>query len=210
MQILEKLLIGILLGMIFPILGFLAGWWGMLPFLPERLLVFSTLLGLSLGLLVDAVYLRKWVSRAYDLDLKVWMVVYLFYAIGMFGLFMGVPVFHLILALPAGLFIGSKLAHQDASLTELKPVTRKTCLFTTAVLAVVCTLSAAIALIDPYTASSLQGMFGLPFEITRGMLVELIVVGGITMLGTQWLVVSLLIRLTYAWWSKGKISFSIL
>jgi hypothetical protein len=199
MKIIEKVLIGIILGAIFPILGFLAVWWGTFAFLPERWIFPLASIGLLIGILVDVAFLRRWVGSAYSIDLKIWMAVYLFYSIGMFGFFMGVPVFNLILAVPVGLFIGSKLAHQTTPQDEARRLHRNTCIFTTSILAVVCVVSAAIALVDPYTSLGLQGMLGLQFEVTRWMLVGVIVIGGLALLLLQWGLTDKVIDLTYAW-----------
>jgi hypothetical protein len=199
MRIIEKMLIGIILGAIFPILGFLAVWWGTFAFLPDRLVFLIASIGLFIGILVDAVFLRRWVGSAYSINLKIWMAVYLFYSIGMFGFFMGVPVFNLILAVPAGLFIGSKLAHQTADQDEVRRMNRNTCIYTTSILAAVCVVSAVIALVDPYTGLGLQGMLGLQFEVTRWMLAGVIVIGGMALLLLQWGITGKVIDLAYAW-----------
>lgn len=198
MRIIEKVLIGTVLGAIFPIVGFLALWWGTLAFLPDKLLLLVACVGLLLGILVDVIYLRKWVGMAYSIKLKIWMAIYLFYSIGLFGFFMGIPVFNLILAVPAGLFIGSKLARQTADPGEARRMNRNACLFTTGVLAAVCVLSAVIALVDPYTGLDLQRMLGLPFEVTRWMLAGAIAMGGTALLILQWGITGKVIHLTYS------------
>jgi hypothetical protein len=126
------------------------------------------------------------------------MAVYLFYSIGMFGFFMGVPVFNVILAVPAGLLIGSKLARQTADHDEVRRMNRNTCVFTTGVLAAVCVISAVIALVDPYTSLDLQRMLGLQFEVTRLMLAGVIAIGGIALLLLQWGITGKVIHLTCA------------
>jgi hypothetical protein len=198
MKIIENFLIGAVLSAIFPILGFLAGWWGTFTFMPDRLIFLMASAGLLIGIMVDVVFLKRWVGSAYSINLKIWMAVYLFYSIGMLGFFMGVPVFNLLLAVPAGLFIGSKLAHQRADYNEVRRMSRNTCIFTTGVLAAVCVTSAVIAWVDPYTSLNLQGMLGLQFEVTRWMLAGVIVVGGIALLCLQWGITGQVIRLTHA------------
>jgi hypothetical protein len=203
-QILDKLLPGLCLGLIFPILGFLTGWWLTFSFLSDVMTAIAALSGLLIGLLVDLIFLKKWVEKAYVIDLKVWMAVYLFYAIGMFGFFMGVPVFHVLLAIPAGLFMGTRLALRAAGQPEVRRMTRVTCIFTTLVLALICGMSALVALVDPYTAGSIQHMLGLPFEVTRAMLVGIIVVGGAILLTLQWVITGLAINLTYKWRTQRR------
>ncbi len=198
MRRIERVLIGAILGPVFPILGFLAIWWGTFAFLPDMLIFLTASIGLLIGIVVDVAYLKRWVNSAYSFNMKIWMAVYLFYSIGMFGFFMGVPVFNVILAVPAGLFVGSKLARQTADRDEAGQMYRNTCVFTTGVLAAVCVISAVIALVDPYTSVDLQNMLGLRFEVTRWMLAGIIVVGGTALLLLQWRLTGKVIYLTYA------------
>ena len=204
MRIFEKVLFGIILGAIAPILGFLAGWWGALAFMPERLIFFGAIVGLLIGILVDIVCLGRWIRNAYLIHLKIWMAVYLFYSIGMFGFFMGVPIFNVLLGISAGMFVGSKLARQAADREDVKRMNRNTCIFTTGILAIVCVLSAVVALVDPYTSSNIQGMLGLPFVVTREMLVAIIAIGGIALLLLQWGITGTTITLTYTYQTNSN------
>lgn len=107
---------------------------------------------------------------------------------------MGVPVVNVGLAIPAGAFIGRKLAHQSASSDTEKQLTLKTNLFTTGVMAFICASSAFLALRDPTTAANLEGMLRLNFEVTQGMIITLIAVGGLALLGLHWWLVAVTIR----------------
>jgi hypothetical protein len=197
MRLIEKALIGVSLGITFPVIGFIIGWWSTFSFLPDRLILLSALAGLLVGIIVDCIFLKKWVNQAYICDLKFWMAIYLFYSICVFGFFMGVPVFQLVLAFPAGLYIGSRLAHCGAVPGEVINIKRRTCIFTTAVLSVLCAASAVLALTDPYTSANLQGMLGLHFEVTRPMLVALVAFGGTVLLALQWVVTGTVITRTH-------------
>jgi hypothetical protein len=198
MKTIEKVLIGTILGAIFPITGFIAVWWGIFAISPDRIPFQLSFIGLLIGILVDAVYLKRWVGGAYSINLKIWMAVYLFYSIGMLGFFMGVPIFNVILAVPAGMFMGGRVARQTADSEEVRRMKRNTCVFTTAVLAGVCCISAFVALVDPNTGSELQSMLGLHFEVTRSMLAGLIVMGGISLLFMQWWITGKTTIRTYA------------
>jgi hypothetical protein len=187
----EVWFLGALLGAVLPIVGLLAGWWGSVPLLPERYIPFAAAGGVLAGVLVDVLWLRRWVRRAYALDLRIWAAVYLFYSVCLLGFFMGVPVFHVALGVPAGLLIGGRLAREMAPPARVRRTIRRASAFTVAVLAVVCAASAAVALIDPYTGSSLQGMLGLRFEVTRAMIVAIVVVGGALLLVAQWWITAL-------------------
>jgi hypothetical protein len=99
---------------------------------------------------------------------------------------MGVPVIHAALAVPAGFVVGSRLAADNAGRQPARKMAWRAAWFTTGVLAMVCAASACIALADPYTAGNLRGMLGLGFEVTRGMIIGLILVGGTALLLTCW------------------------
>jgi hypothetical protein len=146
------------------------------------------------GILADVFLLKKLLDRRPSLPL--WGTIHIFYSIGIFGFFMGVPVFNTALAIPAGLVIGSRLAADHADSQQVRKAARRTAWFTTGVLALICAASAFIALTDPYTAGSLEGMLGLDFEITRGMLIALILAGGAVLLAACWVLTVASVRLT--------------
>ncbi|MCL4785383.1 MAG: hypothetical protein KJ070_01115 [Verrucomicrobia bacterium] len=186
MRRIENGAVGIVFGAV-PVIGcFLAGWWGSLPLVPESRIWQFALAGLLLGILVDVIFLRGWVRRAYSMKPWVWKAVYLFYSIGMLGFFMGVPVFNVLLALPAGVFVARWLAHSGADSTHMQKVARQVAVFTVSILGLVCVASGAIALVNRSTASDLQGMLGLQFQVTPMMIVGVILGGGAMVLALDW------------------------
>lgn len=186
MKKMEVAIIGILLGAVPVIACFLAGWWISLPHVPESQVFMWALAGLFTGLFVDAIFLKGWIRRAYSMNPLFWMFVYIFYSLGMFGFFMGVPIFNVLLALPAGFFIGGRLVHNGSNPINVKKTARYCAVFTTGVLAVICVPSALIALASPSTAADLKGMLSLPFPVTHGMVISIILGGGILILIFQW------------------------
>ena len=186
MRKIENAAIAIALGAVPVIACFLAGWWISVPLVPESRLFQFALAGLSMGVLVDVLFLGGWVRRAYSLKTWVWMAVYVFYSVGMLGFFMGVPVFNVILALPAGVFVGRWLAHTGADSTRMQKAARRTAVFTTIILGLVCLVSASVALAARSTASDLQGILGVSFQITPAMILGIILGGGTLILALDW------------------------
>lgn len=186
MKKIESAVLGVTLGAVPVIASFLTGWWGSIHFAPESSIWRYALGGLLFGISVDAIFLGRWVRHAYSIKTWVWMAVYGFYSIGLLGFFMGMPVFNLLLALPAGAFVGRWLAHCGADSAHMQRTAQRTAVFTASVLALVCLTSASIALAAHSTASDLQRMLALPFEVTRWMIVGIIVVGGVVMLTFDW------------------------
>jgi len=174
----------VILAPLAPLAGFLAFWWAAYALLPEFWIPFAVLDGLLAGILVDIFLLKKLLDRC--LSLLLWVVVFLFYSIDIFGFFMGVPVFNVALAILAGHVIGSRLAADNADRQHVHTAAQRTAWFTSGVLALICAASAFIALVTSSTALDLQGMLGLGFEITQNMLIALILIGGITLLALDW------------------------
>jgi hypothetical protein len=201
MKVLERISMGLTIGAIPPIIGLLAGWWGTFAVLPERGVMIAALCGLAAGLVADAVFLRRAMTRADVAPWWLWAGIYIFYAIGGFGFLMGVPMLIPLLGLPAGALIGGRLAREAATENQVRRAAHLASAFTTAVLVIACIASATIALTDPYTAGSLEGMLGLPFEVTTPMIVGLILVGGTALAVVQWLLTSTVVR-----WSHARLS----
>jgi len=184
----DKLLLTCILGAAAPIAGFLAGWWGTFKYLPAALIAAAAFAGLVLGLVLDALFLKKWVPAALVMDLRIWGVIYLFYSVGVFGFFMGVPVFNLLLGVPAGYLMGRRVVVTEAGEGHVQRLGRRTQVFTIVVLGLFCLASAVLALRDPFTAANLQGMFGLEFEVTRIMIWGIILIGGGVLLALEWVI----------------------
>jgi hypothetical protein len=199
MRRIENAAIGIVFGAVPVIACFLAGWWISFPLLPESRIFQGALAGLLLGIIVDVIFLRGWVRRTYSMQTWVWKGVFLFYSVGMFGLFMGVPVFNVILALPAGVFVGWWLAHSGADSTHMQKVARQAAVFTTSILGLVCIASGSFALASHSTASDLQGMLGLQFHVSPVMIVGLILGGGAVMLTLNWWLTLTAVEHAYAY-----------
>jgi hypothetical protein len=195
---LERFLFGLILAPLAPIAGFLSAWWASFSLLPERWIPVGAIAGFLLGVLADIFMLKKLIDRAYQLQAVFWAVVFLFYTVGIFGFFMGVPVFNALLALPAGFVAAAKMAQQKAvDPGRVRQAARRTAWFTTGVLFFVCAASAFIALLSSSTTSDLRGMLRLGFEVTQGMIIGLIFIGGLTLLAVNWVLTLVSLHLSY-------------
>ena len=141
--------------------------------------------------------MKNLLARYHHLSLVFWLSVLLFYAVGLFGLFMGVPIFHVLLAIPAGFVMGGRLAAENSDFPKLRKTTNKTCLVTTGLMALTCAASAFFALASPSTPADLQGMLRLDFSFTPVMLWGLILVGGSILLVVNWALTALSTHLAY-------------
>ena len=199
----EQFALGFILAPLAPIAGLLAFWWASYTLAPEGWIPYLVLSGLALGILADIYILKRLILRAYRLGTVFWLAVLLFYSVGTFGFFMGVPVFNAALAIPAGFVVGGKLAREAVDTVRLRRVSRRACILTTALMALVCAASATVALLSPSTPSDLRGMLGLGFEVTQTMIWGLILIGGAGLLAVNWVLTGLSVHLTHRFLSKA-------
>jgi hypothetical protein len=195
--IIERIVLGLILAPLAPIAGLLGFWWISYAFLPERWIILCAISGLGLGILADIFILKNLVERAYRLNPVFWLAVLLFYSVGTFGFFMGMPVFNAALAIPTGFIVGGKLARETVDSVRLRHASLQACILTTALMTLVCAASAFFALVSPSTPSDLRGMLGLGFEVTPVMILALILVGGAGLLAINWLLTGLAVRFTH-------------
>ena len=199
MKHIETLTRFIVLASLFPIMGLLAGWFIFFKQLPDARILLPAMSGFFLGVFMDVKFLKQWMEQANQISIWIWVLVYLFYAVCIFGFFMGVPLVNLVLGLPAGILFASRLRAAQTPTDEVPASARKCAWFTTLVYLIICIASATIALLDPYTAANLEGMLQLPFHMTSGMIWGLIIIGGTFTGLVQWILTHTVIRRTYQW-----------
>ena len=204
MKKIENWFVGVLIGILPPLIGFLAGWWGTFRYVSERQVFWAAIAGVVIGLVVDGFFLKKWMEKAWTYRIELWILLFVFYSICVFGFFMGVPVFNMFLAIPAGFFMARRIDHSEALKTENRLVVRQTQVLTTLVLAAICATSAFFAWRDPTTGANLEGMFRLQVEVTRSMISGLIIIGGLGLLLINWWLTGKAIDATRKWASKDQ------
>ena len=193
----EILFLGAVFGVIFPILCFLIGWWGGLPILPEETIRYTALAGLLVGVVIDILFLKKWIINAYRMDLKWLVVLYLFYSIGLFGFFMGVPIFNLLLGLFAGFYMGLRVADGKKPHDEAEEIFKKTAFFTSFVLVVVCITSLWLVGTDSSTAANINGMLALSQPLTQQSIMTVSAVGGVVFVVLEFFITRGIARWAY-------------
>ena len=163
----ERLFLMVVIGFMFPILFGLAGWWGSLPFVPEKSIIFFALGGFMLGVLLDMVFLRYWTRNALRLPLVWPALVYMFYSAGMLGFFMGVPAFNVVMGPVGGYYMGMRLRANNSQKDEVERTAKQTGLFAALILAVACAAAMVIAFLDPSLEANISGMFALAEPISK-------------------------------------------
>ncbi len=155
---LENLFLALEFGGIAPIFCFLSGWWGAYLLASENQIPIFALAGLGLGIVIDLLFLGKWVRAAYYVHPLILIAIYLFYSVGIFGFFMGVPVFIIVMGPLAGFYVGRRLSQEKVNVERMNKIIRWTGLFASFVLAVACLAALLLAASEATLAANINGM----------------------------------------------------
>jgi hypothetical protein len=182
----ESIIIGFIMCVVVPACLFVPTWWLSFLFLPEKAVPITALSGLILGALLDVIFIKRWIKRAYTLNPAVLIFLYLLFSLFVFAMFMGVPIFHPLLGIVAGVYMGRKLRYLRADSEQVRYVIKYTALFTACIMCLICVFSATVSLLHPDTPSELKGMLNLTFPVTWPMVVGLIFIGGSFLVAFQY------------------------
>jgi len=170
---------------IFPILFFLIFWWTSIAFTKTiSIIIVTALSGLTIGILANIIFSNKIINKFYDLNYIYLVLILLFYNIGIFGFFMGVPVFNIIPGILSGVYLARK--EITGKIKNKWQNIKIYQLFNTFILFSTCFTSGFIALVDPYTSNSIEEMFNLQFQINNFILYMIIIIGGVILLLIQY------------------------
>jgi hypothetical protein len=175
----ERLFLLLMIGLLPVVVLFLLGWWGSLYITSEENIKFFALGGLMLGLLIDILFLRRWVRKAYSLPVGWFVVFYLFYSVCMFGFFMGMPILNVLIGLVGGYYVGLCLRSANKDKAEVEQAAKRTALFAAGVMAVVCLASWMLAFLEPTIAANVQGMLKLEQALSRERILAYSAFGGV-------------------------------
>jgi len=191
----DRVVSWLVLAPIAPIALLLAGWWGSLPLLHDSPAVGPVALaGLVIGLALDATALRRRMDALFTLSNRSLLLVALFYSIGMYGFFMGFPVFNVAIGTVGGYVAARRAAIMGWPRQRALRDGRRVAITMTWVLGVLCGVTAWLALNEASIGSQVRSMLGLPFVVTRPMVYGIIVVGGTGLLALQYGLTSLTAR----------------
>lgn len=169
-------------------------WWSgyLLGFKDQ--LIGIVFVGLILGIFLCILTFKKFLQRAYNQNKWLLICLYLFYMIGIFGFFMGVPVFNIIPGILAGIYFTRKAIYSNSNMLVFKNLMKRIQIIMAIGLTIICACSAYIALNDPFTGVNIKGMLNLPFDVTQVIIWGIILIGGFTMLIIQFLAIRFINR----------------
>ncbi len=109
-------------------------------FLEEKGIAYWALGGLCVGLIIDVMFVKSWVNRAYQMNSKILAALYIFYSIGVLGFCMGIPILEFPLGMAAGAYAARKMYHTKAGPEEFERSVKKMSIFAAGVMVLICCL----------------------------------------------------------------------
>jgi hypothetical protein len=171
----ESRIVGLAVGIICPLLTFVAFWWSAVALhlyafrLPLSIIITAALTGLSLGCLLDAVFLRRWVRNFYTANAWLMVAVYLGLCVIAVGFCMGMPVGTFLLGLAAGAYAGRRHCHQLIGEARAAAIVRQVAIFAASVTTAAALPIGLLALqSERHLLRSLEGAFGLTRHSLEG------------------------------------------
>lgn len=179
----EKIISGLIIGGLFPsLLGLLSVTvWFFFDKAESRPLIYLTA-GLLTGILIDIQFLKNWMKQRFILP--VWLIasVYVVYNILIYGFFMGFPVVNTFAGIVAGYYFGNRIIHNQIPTEKHPELINKVSGFTGFIMALVCISSGFLAIYHNGAAGMIQNVLNLNFEITKGMIWGIVLVGGMLLI----------------------------
>ncbi|MGA1976603.1 MAG: hypothetical protein ABSG89_01970 [Bacteroidales bacterium] len=183
---LDRIFFNLLFGIAIPLFCFMLSIW--ISFIlktGEKTIIISALISFTAGLVTTLIVWLIIKPDIYRIPVPVLILIYVFYNICILGFFMIVPVFNLAAGALAGYYWVKKISRLNDPNKRGRDV-HKISLFTSTITGLVCLSSAIIALISKSKPEDLRKMFHIRFEITRPLLIVIVVTGGILLVALQY------------------------
>jgi len=156
---------------------------------------YFALAALGMGLVIDIIFLKRWVKAAYRLNNKFLGAIYVFYSIGALGFGMGVPIFNFTVGLTAGVYTARKMHHIQANGSERIRNIKKTARFTAVVLMAMCCLTGFWAIVGGLVGARFETPV-LSFTFSVPIIIGCVISGGLILCVLQYWVTSMAAKIT--------------
>lgn len=172
----ESTIVGLFMGIMCPVSLFVLWWWVAAALgiyrvfsISDSRIATAALTGLGIGIVLDLLRLKNWITRLYSLDLKLTVLAYLFWSAVAVAFFMGLPFGNIALGTLAGLYVGRKQYHAGASENLFAGSARNVSIFTALVTGAEAFPIGVLALGEQSVVASLRAI-GLDQSLTTGLM----------------------------------------
>lgn len=195
----EIVMLWILFGTPLALICFVSGGFISVGFFDEKHVLAMALTGLAIGIILNALFLRKSVKNAYQINNKILIALYLFYSIGVLGFCMGVPILNFGVGVFAGIYTARRALRTNAEEQERNQNIKKTALFSAVVMLTMCCLTGAWALVGGMIGSRFETPV-VSFTFTIPILVAIVLTGGLILSLLQYCLTSMAAKITAKAW----------
>ena len=148
------------------------------------------------GVVIDIVFLKKWVKGAYQINSKILAGIYIFYSLVAITMGMGVPIFNFGLCIAAGVYIARKMhvigADEEIRRGAFKGMAR----FCAGVMVFICCLITLWAIIGKMIGYKLETPV-LTFTFTVPIFFGIVLAGGAVLVLSQYWLTGVAAKVTY-------------
>ncbi len=154
-----------------------------------------TLWSLLPGLLIDILFLKRWVKNAYTMSNKAVGAVYIFHSVCALGFFMGIPIGCIFLGVLAGIYAGRKVSLTGSNQTDSGSYFRRVAIFTSAVMILICALITLWAIAGSMIGYQVE--VPVSFTITAPIFWAVVFGGGTFLVLLQYFLTRISTEITY-------------
>jgi len=165
-------------------------------FLEEKGIAYWALGGLCVGLVIDLMFVKSWIKRAYQMNRKILAALYIFYSIGVLGFCMGIPILEFPLGMAAGAYAARKMYHTKAGPEEFERSVKKISIFAAAVMVLICCLIALWAIAGQMIGYRFKTTW-LSFTFTVPVFFAVVLTGGAMLVLLQYWLTNIAAKLTF-------------
>jgi magnesium-transporting ATPase (P-type) len=174
----------------------IAGIIGFYTYKDDKIMPYFVGAGFLTGILVDILFLRRLINKLFDLPVWLLAGLYILGNVFIYGMFMGFPVFNILMGIVAGYYYGRKILVKNTASPQRETLIRNVSLFTALIMVFLCLSSAYIGLREKTIGEELQGMFRLGFVPQKGLIIAGIIIGGAMLITAQYYITRLTISKT--------------
>ncbi len=183
MSKIESYIIGLGLGALIPIFGFVFFWWLSAALnnfkilsVPESSIKIFALTGFAIGIVIDILFLKRLVPEFYKLNIAWLIFIYLFCSAMAVAFFMGFPIGNLLLGMVAGGYMGRKYYHIKQSIENFSSASKSVSLFTAFITAFEALPIGLLTLREEYLMAAINQILGIQiFSVIKFIDILLIV-----------------------------------
>jgi hypothetical protein len=165
-------------------------------FLEEKGIAYWALGGLIVGLIIDCLFVKSCITKAYQMNSKILAALYIFYSIGVLGFCMGIPILEFPLGMAAGAYAARKIYHTKAGPEEFERSVKKMSIFAAAVMVLICCLMALWAIAGQMLGADIQ-LPHLSFTLTLPLFVAVVLTGGAILVLLQYWLTSISAKVAF-------------